>query len=108
MVQPFVLLLQLVPCSFFHFRSCYCYLYILFPRLALQYRLLSALCVRAGQVVRMEETWAGLLWGDRFQGDSGPLRAHVKLIRARLGDSARSSRYILTYPGVGYMVPHPD
>ena len=49
-----------------------------------------------------------LLWGDRFQGDSGPLRAHVKLIRARLGDSARSSRYILTYPGVGYMVPHPD
>ena len=42
------------------------------------------------------------VWGPTQPGSSGPLRAIVKNIRDKLGDSAENPAYIFNGPRIGY------
>ena len=68
---------------------------------ATEYKLLSYLAVNAGRVLTHGQLlrW---VWGEDHSGDSRPVRSIVKKLRRKLGDDARSPKYIQTEPGVGY------
>ena len=73
---------------------------------ATEYELLRALSLNAGRV----STYASLLrqvWGGRVHGDPELVRAFVKKLRSKLGDSAKKPAYILNERGVGYRMPLP-
>ena len=73
---------------------------------ATEFELLRVLSVNAGRVL----TYDALLrqaWGKRGRGASDPklVRAVVKRLRRKLGDSAASPAYIRNERGVGYRMP---
>ncbi len=68
---------------------------------ATEYKLLSELSVNAGRIL----THAQLLervWGQDYSGESHYVRGFVRKLRRKLGDDARSPKYIFTETGVGY------
>ncbi len=70
-----------------------------------EFRLLSALCSEAGQVVE-HGVLGQLVWGEDWgQYNAYPLRSCVRSLRRKLEDSALEPRYILTRHKVGYQVP---
>ena len=73
---------------------------------ATEYELLRVLSVNAGQVVT-SDSLLRQVWGARAPGDTEPVRAFVKKLRAKLGDSAASPTYIFNERGVGYRMPKP-
>jgi len=73
---------------------------------ATEYDLLRILALSAGRVV----TSASLLrqlWGTRNSPDTEPVRAFVKKLRGKLGDSAADPRWIFNVRGVGYRMSKP-
>ena len=73
---------------------------------ATEYELLRILSVNAGQVVT-SDSLLRQVWGARAPGDTEPVRAFVKKLRAKLGDSAANPTYIFNERGVGYRMPKP-
>ena len=74
---------------------------------ATEYDLLRILALDAGRVV----TSASLLrqlWGTRDSSDTEPVRAFVKKLRGKLGDSAVNPTWIFNVRGVGYRMSKPD
>ena len=74
---------------------------------ATEYELLRTLALDAGRVV----TSASLLrqlWGARDSSDTEPVRAFVKKLRGKLGDSASDPTWIFNVRGVGYRMSKPD
>jgi len=55
---------------------------------------------------RQRGTLAGLdkVWGEKYVGETNLLQANIARLRKRLKDKARSPKYILTRPGIGYMM----
>ena len=76
------------------------------PLTATEYELLRILSVNAGQVVT-SDSLLRQVWGARSPGDTEPVRAFVKKLRAKLGDDAASPTYIFNERGVGYRMPKP-
>ena len=73
---------------------------------ATEYELLRTLALDAGRVV----TSASLLrqlWGARDSSDTEPVRAFVKKLRGKLGDSASDPTWIFNVRGVGYRMSKP-
>ena len=73
---------------------------------ATEYDLLRILALDAGRVV----TSASLLrqlWGTRDSSDTEPVRAFVKKLRGKLGDSAANPTWIFNVRGVGYRMSRP-
>ncbi|MDE0004247.1 MAG: response regulator [Rhodospirillaceae bacterium] len=73
---------------------------------ATEYDLLRILALDAGRVV----TSASLLrqlWGTRDSADTEPVRAFVKKLRGKLGDSAANPTWIFNVRGVGYRMSRP-
>ena len=73
---------------------------------ATEYELLRTLALNAGRVV----TSASLLrqlWGTRDSSDTEPVRAFVKKLRGKLGDSAANPTWIFNVRGVGYRMSRP-
>ena len=73
---------------------------------ATEYDLLHVLALNAGRV----STYDSLLrrvWRARDGGDPRIVRAFVKRLRKKLGDSADNPAYIVNERGVGYRMPHP-
>ena len=73
---------------------------------ATEYDLLRILALDAGRVV----TSASLLrqlWGTRDSSDTEPVRAFVKKLRGKLGDSAANPIWIFNVRGVGYRMSRP-
>ena len=73
---------------------------------ATEYELLRILSVNAGRVVT-SESLLRQAWGARASTDTGPVRAFVKKLRAKLGDDAVCPTYIFNERGVGYRMPNP-
>jgi two-component system, OmpR family, KDP operon response regulator KdpE len=48
------------------------------------------------------------VWGPEYGRETHYLRVHVAHIRAKLEEDASRSRYLMTEPGVGYRLRHPD
>ena len=71
-----------------------------------EFRLLAELSAKAGSA--MDHDWLlQRVWGPDQSGDAGRMRTVVKNLRQKLGDDARSPRYIVTVPHVGYRMPKP-
>ena len=71
-----------------------------------EYELLRILSVNAGRVVTFESLLRQV-WSAQSSADTGPARAFVKKLRAKLGDDAASPTYIFNERGVGYRMPRP-
>ena len=57
--------------------------------------------MNAGRVLSHDELLERV-WGEEHPGSYHLLRSFVKSLRQKLGDDARSPRYIFTESGVGY------
>ena len=70
---------------------------------ATEYRLLFYLVRNAGRVVTPEQALEQV-WGGEYIGETHLLQVNMARLRQKLGGGARNSRYILTRPGIGYMM----
>ena len=70
---------------------------------AIEYRLLSYLARNAGRVLTPDQILEKV-WGSEYDGEAHLLQVNMARLRQKLGDGARNPRYILTRPGIGYMM----
>ncbi len=73
---------------------------------ATEYDLLRILALNAGRVVT-SDSLLRQLWGARDSSDTEPVRAFVKKLRGKLGDSAVDPTWIFNVRGVGYRMSKP-
>ena len=74
---------------------------------ATEYRMVVELSVNAG-ILLTHDQLLQKVWGLGRSGDARPMRTIVKNLRRKLGDEARSPKYIFTVPRVGYRMPKPE
>ena len=72
-----------------------------------EYKVLSYISCNAGRVVTPDQL-LDKVWGEEYVGDSHLLQVNVARLRQKLGDDARNQTYILTRPGIGYMMLKPS
>ncbi len=68
-----------------------------------EYELLRMLVQHPGQVL-LHEDLLGRVWGDEYRSDLAILRVNISRLRQKLEDDPREPSYILTVPGVGYLL----
>jgi DNA-binding response OmpR family regulator len=69
-----------------------------------EYKVLSYITRNAGRVVTPDQL-LDKVWGEEYVGDQHLLQVNIARLRQKLGDDARNPTYILTRPGIGYMMP---
>jgi DNA-binding response OmpR family regulator len=69
-----------------------------------EYRLLYHLASNAGRVLVQEELLRRV-WGAEYSDESDLLRVYVRRLRQKIEADPSSPRYVLTRPGVGYLMP---
>jgi DNA-binding response OmpR family regulator len=69
-----------------------------------EYRMLSFISYNAGRVVTPDQL-LDKVWGEEYIGDPHLLQVNIARLRQKLGDNAKNPTYILTRPGIGYMMP---
>lgn len=72
-----------------------------------EYRLLHSLAANAGRVMTQEDLMEDV-WGAGYRGLYMGLRVYVMRLRQKIEENPGSPRYVLTRPGVGYMLAIPD
>lgn len=72
-----------------------------------EYSLLYELASHPNQVM-LHERLLTAVWGAEYRDDLDYLRAYIRYLRRKLEDDPANPRYILTSPGVGYMLECPD
>ena len=72
-----------------------------------EYRLLVCLATNRGVVLSRDELLTHV-WGKAYEGEDEILRVTLWRLRQKLGDAASEPRYIVTRPGLGYMLAAPD
>lgn len=70
---------------------------------AIEYRLISYLAQNAGRVVTPDQILEAV-WGEPYIGEIHVLHVNIARLRRKLGDDARAPTYIVTRPGIGYMM----
>jgi len=70
---------------------------------ATEYRLLSYLAHNADRLNTHDQI-LGKVWREEYVGETHLLQVTVARLRQKLGDDASNPRYILTKPGIGYMM----
>lgn len=70
---------------------------------ATEYRLLAYLVHNAGRVVTPDQIIEAV-WGEEYIGEAHLLQVNMARLRQKLKDDARNPKYILTKPGIGYMM----
>jgi len=70
---------------------------------ATEYRVLSYLARNTGRVVTPDQILERV-WGEEYIGDTHLLQVNIARLRKKLDDNAGVPRYILTRPGIGYMM----
>ncbi|HEV7216657.1 MAG TPA: response regulator transcription factor, partial [Chloroflexota bacterium] len=68
-----------------------------------EYRLLSELARNAGRVVATE-VLLQRIWGPEYQGETQHVRLYVSRVRQKIEADAEHPRWIITRPGIGYML----
>lgn len=71
-----------------------------------EYRLLSYISRNAGRVVTPDQL-LDKVWGEEYVGAPHLLQVNIARLRQKLGDNAKNPTYILTRPGIGYMMSKP-
>ncbi len=72
-----------------------------------EYRLLWCLATNAGTVLARDELLTQV-WGRAYTGEDEILRVTLFRLRQKLADDPSAPRYIVTRPGLGYMLAAPD
>ncbi len=72
-----------------------------------EYALLQQLATNANRVMSHEDLLTKV-WGQEYRNDVDYLRAYIRYLRRKLEPDPAAPRYILTSPGVGYLLACPD
>jgi len=72
-----------------------------------EYRLLCELAVNAGRTLSREHLMSRV-WSAREPGNSGVVRAYIKRLRHKLGETAANPTYVFNEPRLGYRLGHPE
>ncbi len=72
-----------------------------------EYRLLQNLAVNAGRVIVQEEL-LGKVWGPEYRESYEGLRVYIWRLRKKIEPDPGNPTYVITKPGVGYMLAYPD
>lgn len=72
-----------------------------------EYNLLYELASHPNQVMLHEQLLTAV-WGAEYRDDLDYLRAYIRYLRRKLESDPANPRYILTSPGVGYMLDCPE
>lgn len=70
---------------------------------AVEYKLLSYLAQNSGRVVTPDQIMEAV-WGEEYIGENHVLHVNISRLRQKLGDTGNTPKYILTRPGIGYMM----
>ena len=70
---------------------------------ATEHRLLSYLARNADRILTPNQILEKV-WGEKYLGETNLLQANITRLRKRLKDSAKNPKYIMTRPGIGYMM----
>lgn len=73
---------------------------------ATEYELLRQLALNANCVMLHEQLLAAV-WGPEYRNDIDYLRAYIRYLRRKIEPDPANPQYILTTPGVGYMLACP-
>jgi DNA-binding response OmpR family regulator len=68
-----------------------------------EYKMLSYICLNAGRVVTPDQLLNNV-WGEEYIGAAHLLQVNIARLRKKLGDNAKNPEYILTRPGIGYII----
>ncbi|MBA7551471.1 Transcriptional regulatory protein WalR [subsurface metagenome] len=71
---------------------------------ATEYRILSYLARNAGRVVTPDNILSSV-WGEEYRGEAHLVQVNIARLRKKLKDDVKNLRYILTKPGIGYIMP---
>ena len=69
----------------------------------IEFSVLWYLCERQGIVVSSEELFEAV-WGEKFLQNNNTVMAHIGRLREKMGEPARSPKFIKTVWGVGYTI----
>ena len=69
----------------------------------IEFSILWYLCERQGTVVPSEELFEAV-WDEKYLTNNNTVMAHIGRLREKLGEPARSPRFIKTVWGVGYTI----
>ena len=72
-----------------------------------EYRLLSYIAQNAGRVVTPDQL-LNKVWGEAYLGTPHLLQVNIARLRKKLRDDAKDPTYILTRPGIGYIMSKPS
>jgi DNA-binding response OmpR family regulator len=73
-----------------------------------EYRLLAFLARHAGRIV-LQDTLLEQVWGNEYVGEHHLLQVNINRLRHKLEADPTHPRYLLTEPGVGYVLaPQPE
>jgi two-component system KDP operon response regulator KdpE len=72
-----------------------------------EYALLRQLALNANRVMLHEDLLVAV-WGPEYRSDVDYLRAYVRYLRRKLEADPSNPQYVLTSPGVGYMLACPE
>ncbi len=71
-----------------------------------EYKLLSYISLNSGRVVTPDQL-LNKVWGEEYIGAPHLLQVNIARLRRKLGDDAKKPTYILTRPGIGYIMSKP-
>jgi two-component system KDP operon response regulator KdpE len=77
------------------------------PMTRTEYALLRQLALNANKVMLHHELLAAV-WGPEYRDDVDYLRAYIRHLRRKVEEDPSNPRYIVTLPGVGYMLACPE
>lgn len=72
-----------------------------------EYKLLSYISRNAGRVITPDQL-LDKVWGEEYVGAPHLLQVNIARLRKKLGDDAKNPSYILTRPGIGYIMMKPS
>ncbi len=73
---------------------------------ATEYKLLAYLVRNAGCIVTPDQILEKV-WGEEYVGETHLLQVTMARLRHKLQDDAKNPKYVLTRPGIGYMLVKP-
>jgi DNA-binding response OmpR family regulator len=71
-----------------------------------EYALLSCLAGNSGMIVTPDQLLERV-WGDKYAGANHILQVNIARLRQKLNENTQKPKYILTRPGIGYMLSTP-
>ncbi len=73
----------------------------------IEYSLLQCLALNAGRIIIQEELQEKV-WGQEYRENYEGLRVYIWRLRQKIEEDPRNPTYVITKPGVGYMLAYPD